>query len=51
MAEDQASYLLTLAALPEGGDIHLGRGGETPRDRARLAPYNWPTYNRPSKLW
>jgi len=50
MAEDQASYLLTLAALPEGGDIHLGRAGETPRDRARGAPYHWPTYNRPEQI-
>ena len=50
MAEDQAAYLQTLSALPEGGDIHLGRSGDTPRDRARHAPYNWPSYNRPEQI-
>ena len=50
MAEDQAAYLLTLPALPEGGDIHIGRNGDDPRARARRAPYNWPTYTRPEQI-
>lgn len=50
LAEDQASYLLSLAALPEGGEIHRGRGGEFPPERARRAPYNWPSYNRPEQI-
>jgi len=50
LAEDQASYLLTLSALPEGGDIHLGRSGEQPPERARRAPYNWPSYSRPEQI-
>jgi len=50
LAEDQASYLLSLAALPEGGEIHRGRSGELPPVRARRAPYNWPAYNRPEQI-
>lgn len=50
MAEDQAAYLLTLSALPEGGDIHMGRNGEDPRARAQRSPYNWPTYTRPEQI-
>ncbi len=50
MAHAQASYLLTLPTLPEGGDIHLGREGERPQERARRAPYNWPSYNRPEQI-
>jgi uncharacterized protein YkwD len=42
LAEDQVAYLLTLPALPEGGDIHIGPQGDLPDRRAFRA--DWPHY-------
>jgi uncharacterized protein YkwD len=50
LALGQAQYLLSLPDIPDGGDIHLGRNGEGPKVRARAAPYNWPTYDRPEQI-
>ncbi|WP_119065404.1 CAP domain-containing protein [Aggregatilinea lenta] len=50
LALSQAQYLLTLPDIPDGGDVHLGRTGEGPKARARTAPYNWPTYDRPEQI-
>lgn len=44
LALAQAEYLTTLPELPEGGDLHIGRSGETPDVRAQEAPFNWPPY-------
>lgn len=43
MAQDQADYLIGLPALPRGGDLHLGRQGEYPAQRA-VGSYGWPSY-------
>jgi uncharacterized protein YkwD len=45
MAVDHANFLLSLPTMPEGGNLHFGRKGETPRQRAVAAPYNWPSYS------
>jgi uncharacterized protein YkwD len=50
LALDQARYLLSLSALPEGGDLHIGAGGTTPPQRASAAPYNWPNYGRSDRV-
>lgn len=50
LALDQAEYLLTLPDLPEGGAIHQDASGGGPKDRARQAPFNWPTYGRPDQI-
>lgn len=42
MAQDQANYLASLKETPD--DLHAGRRGESPRQRAAAAPYSWPTY-------
>lgn len=42
MALDQATYLSSLPDIPSGLDMHIGRSGETLRERA--ARYQWPTY-------
>lgn len=44
LALAQAEYLLSLPDMPDGGELHKGRNGEMPPQRAILAPYNWPTY-------
>lgn len=42
MAVDQASYLVSLTDIPSGNEMHIGRNGETLRERA--ARYGWPSY-------
>lgn len=44
MARDQATYVLSLPALPEDGDIHLDAQGRSPRQQAVLPAYHWETY-------
>ena len=44
MARDQALYVTSLAALPEGSDMHIDGSGQTPRQRALRDPYDWETY-------
>lgn len=46
MAYDQASYILTLPSIPEGGAIHTGATGAGPMERAQFPQYNWPAYGR-----
>ncbi|MBN1678795.1 MAG: hypothetical protein JW966_00790 [Anaerolineae bacterium] len=48
LAQAQADYLIALPALPD--DMHAGRSGENPMQRAVLAPYNWPTYGRADQV-
>lgn len=48
MAIDQARFVLTLPTTP--ADIHAGRNGESPRQRARLPQYNWPSYTLPGQI-
>jgi uncharacterized protein YkwD len=42
MAVDQAGYLSILTDIPSGNNMHIGRNGETLRERATR--YHWPTY-------
>lgn len=44
----QADYLISLPDLPD--NLHAGRTGESVRDRAQWAPYNWPGYGRPDQV-
>jgi uncharacterized protein YkwD len=44
LALDQALYLSTLSDIPSGTEMHLGRLGERPRERAVYPQFNWPTY-------
>lgn len=44
MALDQANYVSSLPQIPAGEQIHVGRFGEMPPERAVLPPYNWPSY-------
>lgn len=44
MANDHADYLLSLPSLFANGDIHAGRSGENPRQRAQQF-YGWPHYS------
>jgi len=46
VAVAQASYVLSLPAVPEGADIHLGPGGKGPQQRAHADPFDWPVYGR-----
>jgi hypothetical protein len=48
MAEAQARYILSLASIPDGGDIHLDRQGNGPRERA--AALGWPSYSQPAQV-
>lgn len=50
LALSQAEYLLTLADIPAGGAIHVGRSGEDIKTRAQWAPYNWPNYGLPANI-
>ena len=50
LALAQAEYLLTLPDLPDGGAIHDDASGGGPKDRARQAPFDWPTYGRPDQI-
>jgi hypothetical protein len=50
MAVAQAEYILSLPDIPDGGDIHLGKQGEGPKERALWLPYNWPIYGRPDRI-
>lgn len=50
MALDQAQYLASLSTLPRASELHVGRNGETPPQRAILEPYNWPVYGRPDRV-
>lgn len=47
MALDQASYILSLPSIPQGGDIHNGASGEGPAVRALLPQYGWQSYGDP----
>jgi uncharacterized protein YkwD len=46
MAYDQASYILSLPAIPAGGAIHAGATGAGPMERAHFPQYDWPAYGR-----
>ena len=48
MALDQATYLASLGSLP--GDLHEGRRGLQPRQRALVAPFNWPHYELEAQI-
>lgn len=48
MALEQAEYLLSLPDMPDGSELHKGRTGESPLQRALL--YNWPTYGLPDQI-
>ena len=48
MALHQAQYLASLPQLPD--DFHLDGQGLYPRERALLAPYNWPHYELPGQI-
>lgn len=48
LAQAQAEYLISLPDLPD--DMHAGRGGETPMERAVQPPYNWPHYGRTDQV-
>lgn len=48
LAQSQAEYLISLPDLPD--DMHAGRLGEHPMERAVVAPYNWPTYGRSDQV-
>lgn len=50
MALAQAEYVLSLSDVPDGSNLHFGRSGETPSQRAAAAPYNWPTYGTPEEI-
>jgi uncharacterized protein YkwD len=44
MALDQASYLASLPEIQGGNEMHIGRNGEGPRERAVYPQFNWTTY-------
>lgn len=44
MAIEQASYLGSLSEITGGNAMHIGRNGETVRERALYPQFNWPTY-------
>lgn len=48
LAQAQAEYLVALPDLPD--DMHAGRGGDTPPERAIQPPYNWPHYGRSEQV-
>lgn len=48
LAQAQAEYLISLPDLPD--DMHAGRRGETPMERAIQPPYNWPHYGRSDQV-
>ncbi len=48
MALDHAGYLLTLAEVPGGSAIHVGRSGDSPAQRARTV-YGWHDYGDASR--
>ena len=50
MALYQASYIATLKNIPNGPDIHKGRGGEGVKERALFDQFNWPYYGRPIQI-
>lgn len=50
MAIYQANYLVTLRTIPDGPDIHKGRGGEGVKERALFDQFNWPYYGRPEQM-
>lgn len=50
MAIYQASYLTTLKNIPNGPDIHKGRGGEGVKQRALFDQFNWQYYGRPEQI-
>jgi uncharacterized protein YkwD len=50
MAIYQASYIATLKNIPNGPDIHKGRGGEGVKQRALFNQFNWPYYGRPEQI-
>ena len=48
MALDQALYVVSLPDLPD--DLHVGRTGMQPRQRALVPPYEWPHYELPGQI-
>lgn len=50
MALYQANYLVTLRTIPDGPNIHKGRGGEGVKERALFNQFNWPYYGRPEQI-
>ncbi|MBZ0302227.1 MAG: hypothetical protein K8J31_20935 [Anaerolineae bacterium] len=48
LALSQAQYITSLAELPK--DLHVDKQGLQPRDRALLAPFNWPHYQLPGQI-
>jgi hypothetical protein len=47
MAISQADYLMSLADMPLGGDMHTDAQGGDARARSQRDPFNWPTYGHP----
>lgn len=47
MARDHVNYLLSTGEMPD--NLHAGRNGESPAERAILDPYFWPSYSRASR--
>jgi hypothetical protein len=51
MAQDQAEYLALLASRGvTPSNVHAGRNGEGPRERALYADYDWDTYGAPAQI-
>ncbi|MBI5667695.1 MAG: CAP domain-containing protein [Chloroflexi bacterium] len=50
MAIYQATYLASMRNIPDGPDIHKGRGGEGVKERALFDQFNWPYYGRPEQM-
>lgn len=48
LALKQAQYIVSLPELPD--DLHLDGQGLQPRQRALLAPFNWPYYELPGQI-
>jgi uncharacterized protein YkwD len=48
LALEQARYLAGLPELPK--DLHIDKNGLQPRERALLAPFNWPYYTLPGQI-
>ena len=48
MALDQATYIASLSDLPN--DLHEGRRGLHPQERALVEPFNWPHYELEAQI-
>ncbi|NWF68459.1 MAG: hypothetical protein HXY40_05185 [Chloroflexi bacterium] len=50
MAAYQADYLMSLADMPIGGDMHTDGLGQNARQRSQREPFAWPTYGHPELI-